>query len=88
MSRLGWLQTALVCLTTAVGFSLSRMISPPLGADHSCPPGSTPASCHYPADQAGWTAWWTIGGLALGVAVVLAIHAIRYRRHDRGMTEQ
>jgi UPF0716 family protein affecting phage T7 exclusion len=77
VSRVAWLVVALVCATSSLGFGLSWLVSAPQGADHSCPAGSKPSDCHYPADQLSWTVWWTIGGLALGLGIGLTIRAIR-----------
>lgn len=81
MGRGTWI-AALVCATSSIGFALSWWVSPPLGADHSCPAGSTPADCRYPADHLSWTVWWTLGGLVVGLGIGLAIRAIGNHRRD------
>jgi hypothetical protein len=82
VSRVAWLVVALACAGSSAGFGLSWLVSPPQGADHSCPAGSKSSDCHYPADQISWTVWWTVGGLVLGLVIGLTIRAIWNHRRS------
>jgi hypothetical protein len=64
----------------AVGLAMSYILSPPPGADHPCPQGSTPSDCHYAPDQTLWSVWWTLGCLVLGMLIGLTVTASA--RHD------
>lgn len=63
------------------GLVTSFLLSPPLGADQSCPSGSSAAACHYPGSQTFWSILWTVGGLAFG----LGFGAIAVRVLKRGI---
>lgn len=71
---------ASVVACAVVGLVISVVLDPPLGADHSCPAGSSRSACHYPGSQTSWSILWTVGGLIVGFGLgLIAAHAAKRR---------
>lgn len=81
-----WLTLGTAAIFAATGLAISYIVEPPLGPDHSCPAGATPADCRYAPDHLGWSILWTVGGLLAGLIIgAIATSLVRRRRPDENL---